>query len=257
MPINFHSDKVKHSYTTRKADSSWKEILTENIDFHPIHLAADIGCGGGIYSKALTELGVSHVIGIDFSEAILDGAREACKDYSSIQFQYGSAVDTHLKDSCVDAILERALIHHINDLVPTFAEAHRVLKDDGVYIVQDRTPEDCLLPGSEEHIRGYFFDLFPHLGAIEKKRRHASEKVIHTLEEVGFTSIKAIPLWETRKEYSGKQILLEDLQSRTGRSILHDLTDEQLQTLVKHIDLQLPEGTITEKDRWTIWLAEK
>ncbi|QDP39113.1 class I SAM-dependent methyltransferase [Radiobacillus deserti] len=257
MPINFHSKDIKTSYTTRTADSSWKDLLSRHIDFPSISLAADIGCGGGIYAKALIDLGVSEVVGIDFSESILEGAREACQNYPSIHFNYGSASKTNLEDSSVEAILERALIHHIQDLLPVFQEAHRVLKNDGVYIVQDRTPEDCLLTGSEEHIRGYFFELFPHLGKMEEKRRHRSAEVIRAMSNAGFSKVETIPLWETRNVYEKKEQLLQDIQTRTGRSILHDLTDDQLQSLVEHIDKQLPDGKVTEKDRWTIWLAYK
>ena len=54
--------------------------------------------------------------------------------------------------------------------IPTFLrEASRILKKNGVLIVQDRTIEDCTIPGSPEHIRGYFFSIFPKLIEIESK----------------------------------------------------------------------------------------
>jgi predicted RNA methylase len=34
---------------------------------------ADIGCGGGIYAKALAELGAREVIALDYSEEMLKG----------------------------------------------------------------------------------------------------------------------------------------------------------------------------------------
>lgn len=56
--------------------------------------------------------------------------------------------------------------------------------DKGVYIIQDRTPEDCLLKGDDNHIRGYFFERFPKLKEQEIKRGHSSELVIETLKLV-------------------------------------------------------------------------
>jgi hypothetical protein len=52
--------------------------------------------------------------------------------------------------------------------------------------------------------------------------------------------------------------LLEDLQERTGRSILHDLDNNELDMLINHIDQSISiTEDIIEKDRWTIWRAIK
>lgn len=128
----------------------------------------------------------------------------------------------------------------------------------GLYIIQDRTPADCLLEGNDNHMRGYFFELFPRLREIETKRRYSSKYVIDSLQEVGFKSIEEIKLWETRKVYRDKDQLLKDLSERAGRSIFHELNDEELKLLISHIDKSLSTNTnIIEKDRWTIWKAVK
>src|SRR5690625_4492963 len=69
-------------------------------------------------------------------------------------------------------VLERALIHHINDIQACFNEAYRVLQENGIYIIQDRTPDDCLLAGNDYHIRGYIFERCPRLAEKEKNRRY-------------------------------------------------------------------------------------
>ncbi len=57
---------------------------------------------------------------------------------------------------------------------------------------------------------------------------------------------------------SHKEQLLKDLSQRTGRSILHELNDDELNWLIEHIDKSLSINTnIVEKDRWTIWKAVK
>lgn len=203
-------------------------------------------------------MGVPSVTGVDFSKEILKGARDNCSEYQSISFKLGDALNTGLESNSYDLLLERALIHHINDLQKCFEEAYRVLKDDGVYIIQDRTPEDCLLKGSDNHIRGYFFEQFPKLIEKETKRRYDSQFVIKTLTETGFKEIQEVKLWETRKVYKNKKELLKELSERTGRSILHDLDDKELKILINYIDkATLNENNIVERDRWTIWKAIK
>lgn len=258
MGIDFHSEKNSRTYTTRKADHSWVEAINNLVPIKNISRALDIGCGGGIYSKALSDMGVTSVTGVDFSKTILAGAKENCKEYKNISFQLGSAFDTGLDSSSFHLLLERALIHHFEDLEACFKEAYRVLEDGGFYIVQDRTPEDCLLAGDESHIRGYFFELFPRLVEKETNRRHHSQIVIETLKETGFKDIEEVKLWEIRKVYDTKKQLLNDLRERTGRSILHELDDKELQELINHIDASLATtDNIIEKDRWTIWKAVK
>ncbi|WP_053218334.1 class I SAM-dependent methyltransferase [Virgibacillus senegalensis] len=258
MGIDFHDRKNRNSYTTRHADDAWIKTIDRLVPIERISLALDIGCGGGIYSQALANLDIKEVIGIDYSEAMLEGARENCREYSNLTFRKGDALNTRLKSKQCGFVLERALIHHITDLDACFQEAHRILEPNGYFIVQDRTPEDCFLPGSENHIRGYFFDLFPRLKEKERMRRHSSQKVTKSLKDAGFHSIEVLSFWETRSKYPAKEPLLEDIRKRTGRSILHELNDDELALLIKHIDHSLPSNSpITEKDRWTIWKAVK
>lgn len=138
-------------------------VVKDLVQFDKSLKALDIGCGGGIYSKVLAEMGLASITGIDFSEEILKGAKENCKEYPNISFKQGDALNTGLESNNYNLLLERALIHHIDDLQKCFDEAYRLLEDRGIFIVQDRTPEDCLLKGNENHIRGYFFERFPQL----------------------------------------------------------------------------------------------
>ena len=155
--------------------------------------------------------------------------------------------------------MERALIHHLDDPGRCFKEAHRILKANGMFIVQDRTPQDCGLPGSESHIRGYFFEKYPRLLDIEVGRRHAATHVRTQLEASDFKLLKEVQLWETRRTYDDLAALSQDLLQRTGRSILHELTDDELHDLVALIQSKLKACAlpIVEKDAWTLWFATK
>ncbi|WP_010650353.1 class I SAM-dependent methyltransferase [Oceanobacillus massiliensis] len=258
MGIDFHDKKNQTTYSTRIADQTWREELKQLVAVENISNAADIGCGGGIYSKALSDMGAESVTGIDFSEAMLKSARDNCKEYKNIIFKHGNALETGLESNYYDLLLERALIHHIKDLKACFSEGYRVLRNGGIYIIQDRTPEDCILEGNDSHIRGYFTELFPKLIAKEISRRYDSQTVVRTLKEAGFNEVQEVKFWETRKVHENKEQLLKDLSGRTGRSILHDLDDYELKLLINHINESVSiDKAIIEKDRWTIWKAVK
>ena len=258
MTINFHDGKNSNSYTGRLVDQSWQNIIRDLVPLDNIDRAAEIGCGGGIYTRTLSDMGISSITGVDFSNVMLETARRETKKYKSISFIQGEASHTNFKAEELDMVLSRALIHHLDDLPSHFKEVNRILRKDGIHIIQDRTPEDCFLEGSPDHLRGYFFSLFPKLKEKEKSRRYESSQVRSSLLAYGFNEIKEIKLWELRKVFQQKTDVLKELRLRKGRSILHELTNTELTMLVNYIDEKLPAyKQVIEKDRWTIWHAVK
>ncbi|WP_144941164.1 class I SAM-dependent methyltransferase [Paenibacillus sp. 32O-W] len=258
MPINFHDDKNRRTYAARISDESWVSLMKEMVEVSNKRVA-DIGCGGGIYTKALIEMGATQAIGVDFSEVMLKGAMENCKNTPNAAFLLENAYHSNLTANEFDIVLERALIHHLSDLDACFKEANRIMKTGGILIVQDRTPEDCLLPGDENHIRGYFFEKFPRLIEKEIARRYDVNQVQQALESNGFRLDKTVSIREIRRVYDHFEALNTDLLLRTGRSILHELTDDELLDLISFIKDKLSgyKAPIVEKDSWTIWFAVK
>ncbi len=255
MPIDFHAPSNRNSYATRDADPAWAGAMRALVD--PTgRRVADVGCGGGIYSLAWHALGAAEVQGVDFSAQMVATASERAAGVPGMAFRQGDATATGLPGRGCDVVFERALVHHLQDYGPCFAEARRILAPGGLFIVQDRTPEDVELPGSAEHFRGCFFDCFPRLRVVEAGRRPTQAAVAAALQAAGFTDLAHTTLWETRRTYAGFDALAADLAARTGRSILHELDDAELQQLIAHIRDRLPVGQpIVEKDRWTVWSA--
>lgn len=258
MPIDFHDERNRGSYASRQADETWRRTMRDLVDPSGLRVA-DIGCGGAIYSKAWVDLGAEHVIGVDSSRVMVAAAREQYGGVQPLAFMVGDANNTKLTHSSVDLVFERALIHHLTELGPAMAEAFRILTSpSGRIIIQDRTPADVGLSGSPDHIRGYFFDRFPRLLAIDQGRRWTEEKVRESMAEVGFRNILQQSIWETRRVYHDLAQLAGDLRQRTGRSILHELTDVELEDLIQFIGTKLPAGgEIVERDRWTLWTGER
>ncbi|AKE15850.1 MULTISPECIES: class I SAM-dependent methyltransferase [Bacillus] len=257
MSINFHDENNKYTYAIRNAHISWAEMV-KNITEIQNKQIIDIGCGGGIYTKELALMGAKNVVGLDFSKEILQAAKENCNNFSNISFIHGDAHNIPYPNETFDIVISRAVIHHLQD-IPTFLrEASRILNKNGVLILQDRTIEDCTIPGSPEHIRGYFFSLFPKLIEIESKRRPKTNTIQTELQKHSLHVLPAQTQWEIRKIHDSVEALLQDLSPRTGRSILYELTDDELSQLLQHIQTALQNvSPIIERDRWTIWSAMK
>ncbi|MCL6625324.1 MAG: class I SAM-dependent methyltransferase [Alicyclobacillus shizuokensis] len=253
MPIDFHDKTNRNTYASRIADTSWRDTMRSLLDARGLRVA-DIGCGGGIYSRAWIELGARSVIGVDSSSVMVEAAREHSSDYPALSFIIGDAAATGLTQGSVDVVFARALIHHLKDLDAFTSEARRILTHGGWLIIQDRTPEDVNLPGSPQHVRGYFFERFPRLLDAERSRRWTTEDVASAMRRVGFTTIGTVTFWETRRRYGSFNELAEDLRARTGRSILHDLNEEELRDSISFIEQKVAGNErIIETDRWTVW----
>ncbi|MBR8657680.1 class I SAM-dependent methyltransferase [Achromobacter sp. Marseille-Q0513] len=257
MSIDFHTEQNRYTYAGRVADEGWARAVLTVVDPRGKRVA-DIGCGGGIYSRAWAGLGAASVIGVDVSAQMVAAAREKSAGMSGLAFQQGTADASGLADASADLVFERALIHHLPDYDACFAEAFRVLAPGGLLLVQDRRPDDVALPGSAEHLRGYFFERFPRLLAVETGRRPTDERVRASLARGGFQDIASQPLWEVRKTHDDVAALEADLLGRTGRSILHELDDAELRELTAFIGERVGAvRPIVEKDRWTLWAARK
>ena len=255
MAIDFHARANRGTYADRRASTVWAEAIRHLVDPTGKRVA-DIGCGGGIYSRMWHEIGAGEVTGVDFSAEMVGAAREQAAGLPLVSFRQGDAAATGLPSGSVEVVFQRALIHHLKDYEACFAEARRLLVPGGRLIVQDRTPADVELPGSPDHIRGYFFERFPRLLAVETGRRPTDAAVRRALLAAGFGEIDSATLWEVRKVYPSVEHLKRDLAARTGRSILHELDDGELADLISYIVAQLPAGgTVVETDRWTLWSA--
>lgn len=257
MTIDFHSRENRGTYAGRYADASWRQAMLGLADPCGRHVV-DIGCGDGIYALAWRDLGAAHVTGVGFSPQMLTDALADIGDVPGLVFVQGDATDTGLPDAAVDIAFSRAVIHHLPDLPAAFAEAHRILKPGGTIIIQDRTVEDVRHPASPEHLRGYFFEVFPRLLEEEERRRPVTGRVVDALEQSGFTGVISLPLVERRAAWLSWPGLEADLRARTGRSILQALSDEELDTVIARIrEATSGEYPLTEADRWTVWTARK
>jgi ubiquinone/menaquinone biosynthesis C-methylase UbiE len=256
MGINFHDEKNAFTYATRDADVSWQQCIEELATIEGKHVL-DIGCGGGIYTKKIAQMGAKSITALDYSSVMLEATKETCNEFENVSYVVADATNIPLEDEQFDVIFSRAVIHHLPDLHAYFKEAYRLLKPSGILITQDRTIEDCTIPGNEQHIRGFFFDTFPRLLEKEATRRPSSQSVHEALQHTNFSKTTEQTLWEMRKTHSTKDALLHDVSLRTGRSILHELSDNELSFLLQNLSKAINEEPIIERDCWTIWVSKK
>jgi ubiquinone/menaquinone biosynthesis C-methylase UbiE len=106
----------------------------------------DVGCGAGKLSFLFNEYtnGTAKITGGDFSEELLDKAREKNKKIGSkIDFQFlDFNKQLNFPDNTFDLCTSAFAIYYASDLDFTFGEAHRVLKSSGRLFVSGPLPEN-------------------------------------------------------------------------------------------------------------------
>ncbi len=102
---------------------------------------ADLGCGTGAVLEQLLPV-AGRVVGVDREQAMLNAARERLGEPPNLELLRGELGDLPLPAASLDAALCMLVLHHVADLPPVFAEAARVLRPGGRFIVLDIDEHD-------------------------------------------------------------------------------------------------------------------
>jgi len=110
---------------------------------------ADIGCGTGRYAARLAARG-ARVTGLDFSDAMLERARQKCQGLEPAPRFIAHDVTERLPlpDAAFDRVLSALVVDHIRDLPAHFRELGRICKPGGRIVVSTLHPA-MLLRGVE------------------------------------------------------------------------------------------------------------
>jgi ubiquinone/menaquinone biosynthesis C-methylase UbiE len=252
----FASPTTARTYSDRAVDQSWNEWAARNLGPAGKDVV-DIGCGGGIYSFGFAALGARSVIGIDKSAQYIDEARRGVSVSGAVTFRSGDAQDTRLPDASADIVFERAVIHHLTEQqkARNAAEVGRLLRDGGLFAVQDRTIEDVQLSDPQHWIRATLFEVFPRLVDFERLRRPARQRYRDLLIGSGFRQVRELQYDEVRRTYGSFDGLKSEILSRKGKSILFELSDAELEVYCTRLEEKAAGCPLIERDPWTVWLA--
>lgn len=133
----YHSNDVFFSYAMSARKAAVLDLLRqENPADGPA--VADIGCGSGLVSKDLLEMGYD-VTGMDISEGMLENARKI----PGLKLQVGDIEHLPFADEAFDKIICLGVITYLPDETKALAELLRVLKPGGKLVLAVRNKLEC------------------------------------------------------------------------------------------------------------------
>jgi SAM-dependent methyltransferase len=123
------------------------DALVEAAELTGSESVLDVGCGTGHTTRAVAGR-AARVTGIDLTEAMLAEARRLAREdgLDNLEFRHGDAESLPFEDAAFDVVSCRLCAHHFADPVRAVAEAARVLRPGGRFLMVDSVaPEDPAL----------------------------------------------------------------------------------------------------------------
>jgi ubiquinone/menaquinone biosynthesis C-methylase UbiE len=102
-------------------------------------VVVDIGCGSGIYLTYLARFRPKQIIGLDYSQQMIEIAREKLKGIiqanQKISLIKGKAEKLDLPEHCANLVLAIGLFDYLTNPQQVLSEMDRILKPDGRIII--------------------------------------------------------------------------------------------------------------------------
>lgn len=131
-----------NSLMTAGLHHAWRERAVDRAEVGPGDSVLDVCCGTGDLSLALAERVApdGRVVGCDFSEPMLDLAREKAADRGApVRFEWADALELPYDEGRFDAVTVGFGVRNLSDLDRGLAEMSRVLRPGGRLVILEIT----------------------------------------------------------------------------------------------------------------------
>lgn len=119
-------------------DQRWRRAAVEAAGIDGRSRVLDVACGTGDLAEAIADAGAAEVVGLDFTEAMLDVARHkgaAARRAVRVTYVHGDAMALPFADRSFDALTIAFGIRNVAQPATAIAEFFRVLRPGGRLVV--------------------------------------------------------------------------------------------------------------------------
>jgi len=175
-------------------------------ELKPGDTVLDLGSGAGfdcfLASAAVGESG--QVIGVDMTPEMIEKARaNAAKGgYSNVEFRLGEIDNLPVEDGSIDVVISNCVINLVPDKRKAFAEAYRVLKPGGRFMISDMVSTVTIPEFIRKSVEAY-------VGCLGARR----DEYLEDIRTAGFAEVEIVG--ETPMDY--------ELLAPTAEGIIKEL----------------------------------
>lgn len=116
-----------------------KEATIQTLDKLRFSKVIELGCGTGKNTAYLLKRG-HHIIGLDFSEEMLNKARQKIRAENVVLLKTDLRSDWHIPNDYADLVTCSLVLEHIKDMGPIFRQANEKLKKHGLFFISELHP---------------------------------------------------------------------------------------------------------------------
>jgi len=150
----------------------------------------DLGCGPGIFCRALSQLGY-RVYGIDYSEPMIEVAKRETKD-PTIEYQVGDVYDIPFENDMFDTIICLGVFQTVEDIEKGLREIRSKLKPNGLLVITTLNKFSAIT--LFRRVLGQETELQP--------RQYSSADFAYVLRKSGFNSISVKGVYVFPRSFS-------------------------------------------------------
>jgi demethylmenaquinone methyltransferase/2-methoxy-6-polyprenyl-1,4-benzoquinol methylase len=165
-----HYDTL-NSVMTAGLHHRWRERAADRAELAPGDSALDVCCGTGDLALELAQRVApgGHVIGCDFSEPMLDLARDKARerDTNGVRFEWADALSLPYDAGRFDAVTVGFGVRNLANLERGLGEMRRVLRPGGRLVVLEITQPTR--PPLSTFFSLWFDRIVPMLGALSEE----------------------------------------------------------------------------------------
>jgi ubiquinone/menaquinone biosynthesis C-methylase UbiE len=224
----------------RPADAAWWEAFDALVELGDLRgrRVLDVGCGTGRLAAGLAEKAHAKVWGVDASPEMVAVARESLPQ--SVGVRRAEAEGLPFRDGWFDRVT-MSLVVHLVDRPRAFAEARRVVPDDGRLAISTFHPD---------HFDSYWLNpYFPSIRSIDEERFPTPAQLEQELNAAGFPGVASRRLGATIR------ISRDDALARVrGRHIstFDLLTEDELAAGTAKAERELGDPVVTRLERLVV-----
>lgn len=194
MARYYPEDYLSHQFTLHGHASSLRDRLfrnmvvqTEKKKIHTIDAVyaldaktnvLDVGCGTGLFLYLLRDMKKCNVHGVEIGKE----AAQCAKENLGLDLLQCTLLETQFQDSCFDLITMWHYLEHEYHPNETLRECHRILKDEGLMVIQ--------LPNIESIEAKFFRNRWFNLDAPRHVIHFSPSTITKMLSKNGFEIIK-------------------------------------------------------------------
>ncbi len=154
-------------------DQRWRATAVRMAAPKPTDRVLDVACGTGDLAEAFARAGVAEVVGVDFTEPMLEIARAKAarlRDATVVpEYRHGDAMQLDLPDESFDIVSIAFGIRNVSDPAVAIGEFRRVLRPGGRLVILEFTrPRSRLLAAGHAFYTGCVMPLTATLLARDR-----------------------------------------------------------------------------------------